>query len=48
MRHGDRFANNPRMAQMYRTWDRMDADHRATVLAEADAYLEAEVPRADH
>ncbi|MFN3643738.1 MAG: cryptochrome/photolyase family protein [Gemmobacter sp.] len=38
-RHRDRFANNPRMAQMYRTWDRMDADHRATVLAEAAAFL---------
>ena len=48
MRHRDRFANNPRMAQMYRTWDRMNPDHRATVLAEADAYLEAEVPRTDH
>jgi deoxyribodipyrimidine photolyase-related protein len=48
MRHRNRFANNPRMAQMYRIWDRMDPDHRATVLAEADAYLEAEVPRTDH
>jgi deoxyribodipyrimidine photolyase-related protein len=48
MRHRDRFAKNPRMAQMYRTWERMDPDHRATVLAEADAYLEVEVPHADH
>ena len=48
MRHRDRFAKNPRMAQMYRTWERMDPDHRATVLAEAEAYLEGEVPHADH
>ena len=38
-RHRTRFARNPRMAQMYRTWDRMDAGHRATVLAEAGAFL---------
>lgn len=40
MRHRDRFASNPRMAQMYRTWDRMAEDRRATVLAEGDALLE--------
>jgi deoxyribodipyrimidine photolyase-related protein len=28
------------MAQMYRTWDRMDEGRRATVLAEADGLLE--------
>lgn len=33
-RHRDRFQGNPRMGQMYRTWDRMDADHRARVLEE--------------
>lgn len=38
-RHRDRFAPNPRMAQMYRTWDKMDAGHRARVLAEGDALL---------
>jgi deoxyribodipyrimidine photolyase-related protein len=38
-RHRDRFAANPRMAQMYRTWDKMDATHRATVLAEGAAVL---------
>ena len=38
-RHRARFEGNPRMAQMYRTWDRMDAGHRATVLAEGDALL---------
>ena len=40
MRHRKRFANNPRMAQMYRTFDRMDAERQDTVLAEADAFLE--------
>jgi len=39
-RHRDRFAANPRMVQMYRTWERMDADRRAQVLSDADALLE--------
>ncbi|WP_146636158.1 cryptochrome/photolyase family protein [Nioella nitratireducens] len=39
IRHKDRFSGNPRMAQIYRTWERMDADKRETVLAEADAFL---------
>ncbi len=39
IRHRDRFAQNPRMAQMYRTWDRMADDRRAQVLADADALL---------
>lgn len=39
-RHRDRFAANPRMAQMYRTWDKMAESHRSTVLTEADAVLE--------
>ncbi|MCF7746746.1 cryptochrome/photolyase family protein [Sulfitobacter sp. M39] len=38
-RHRDRFSNNPRMGNMYRTWDRMDADKRRAVLAEGDALL---------
>jgi deoxyribodipyrimidine photolyase-related protein len=38
-RHRARFAGNPRMAQMYRTWDRMDEGHRAQVLAEAGEWL---------
>ncbi|WP_099827390.1 cryptochrome/photolyase family protein [Oceaniglobus indicus] len=38
-RHRDRFVKNPRMSQMYATWDRMDQDKRDTVLAEADAWL---------
>ena len=38
-RHRDRFANNPRMAPMYRTWDKMDASHRTTVLSDAAMLL---------
>jgi deoxyribodipyrimidine photolyase-related protein len=39
IRHRDRFQTNPRMAQMYRTWDKMDDTRRATVLREASAFL---------
>ncbi|NRB00515.1 MAG: cryptochrome/photolyase family protein [Rhodobacteraceae bacterium] len=39
IRHRARFAGNPRMAQMYRTWDRMAEDRRQTVLEEAGALL---------
>ncbi|MEX5728823.1 deoxyribodipyrimidine photolyase-related protein [Rhodovulum iodosum] len=39
-RHRERFSGNPRMAQIYRTWDRMDAERRATVLREAEAVLD--------
>lgn len=38
-RHRERFSNNARMGNMYRTWDRMDADRRETVLADAEAFL---------
>jgi deoxyribodipyrimidine photolyase-related protein len=38
-RHRGRFEGNPRMAQMYRTWDRMDETHRATVLRDAETFL---------
>lgn len=40
VRHRDRFARNPRMGQIYRTWDRMDAGKRETILSEADAVLD--------
>ena len=40
IRHRARFEDNPRMAQMYRTWERMDAEKRETVLSEAEAFLE--------
>ncbi len=39
IRHRDRFANNPRMAQMYRTWDRMDDTRRDAVLRDAGRFL---------
>ena len=39
IRHRTRFQGNPRMAQMYRTFDKMDATRRDTVLSEADAFL---------
>lgn len=38
-RHRDRFKGNPRMGNMYRVWDKMDAAKRATVLGEARAWL---------
>jgi len=38
-RHRARFDGNPRIAQMYRTWDRMDVERRERVLAEADDFL---------
>ncbi len=39
-RHRDRFDGNPRMGNMYRTWERMDEGHRDTVLGEAEAFLD--------
>jgi deoxyribodipyrimidine photolyase-related protein len=39
-RHRDRFEANPRMGNIYRTWDRMDEAKRETVLAEAEAFLD--------
>ncbi len=39
-RHRARFEGNPRMAQMYRSFDRMDEDRRRSVLAEAEAFLD--------
>ena len=38
-RHRARFAANPRMGPVFRTWDRMEEGHRARVLAEAEAFL---------
>jgi len=40
IRHRERFAGNPRMAQMYRTWDRMAEERRETVLNDAEKWLE--------
>ncbi len=39
IRHRDRFVANPRMAQMYRTFDKMDQTRRDMVLTEAEAFL---------
>ncbi|MEM7719389.1 MAG: cryptochrome/photolyase family protein [Pseudomonadota bacterium] len=39
-RHRERFSKNPRMGNMYRTWDRMDEARRETILAEAKDFLE--------
>jgi deoxyribodipyrimidine photolyase-related protein len=38
-RHRDKLAGNPRMAQMYRTWEKMAADKRQALLATAEATL---------
>ncbi|MBC7480281.1 MAG: cryptochrome/photolyase family protein [Pseudorhodobacter sp.] len=46
-RHRARFATNPRMAQMYRTWDKMPDTHRATVLADATALLDRLAAKAE-
>ena len=39
IRNRERFAKNPRMAQMYRTWDRMDTERRSIVLEDAERFL---------
>ncbi|MEM6739920.1 MAG: cryptochrome/photolyase family protein [Pseudomonadota bacterium] len=39
-RHRPRFERNPRMAQMYRTWDRMAEEKRTQILSEAGAWLD--------
>ncbi|AXI48127.1 cryptochrome/photolyase family protein [Sulfitobacter sp. SK012] len=39
LRHRDRFANNARMGNMYRTWDRMKDDHKVQVLDDAKVLL---------
>ena len=38
-RHETRFAKNPRMVNMYGTWNRMKEEKRAQILAESDAFL---------
>lgn len=38
-RHADRFRTNPRMAQIVRSWDRMEKDRKAVIRAEAAAFL---------
>jgi deoxyribodipyrimidine photolyase-related protein len=38
-RHRPRFEANPRMAQMYRVWDKMDDNHKTRVLKDADSFF---------
>jgi deoxyribodipyrimidine photolyase-related protein len=38
-RHRDHFSNNPRMGQMYATWDRMADEKKNVILSEADIWL---------
>ena len=38
-RHRGKFEKNPRMRNMYGTWDRMNPDRRETIISEADAFL---------
>ncbi len=40
-RHRERFQKNPRMANMYRTWDRLADDEKAAVIGQADTFLDA-------
>ena len=40
VRHRAQFERNPRMGQMYRTWDRMNEDKRCAVLADARRVLD--------
>ncbi len=45
-RHRARFSRNARMGQMYRTWDKLTPEHRATVLQDAVKIL-ARLDRGD-
>jgi deoxyribodipyrimidine photolyase-related protein len=38
-RHGERFARNPRTAMAYRSWDKMDAEVKQSLLARAEYCL---------
>ncbi|QFU08684.1 Deoxyribodipyrimidine photo-lyase-related protein [Rhodobacteraceae bacterium THAF1] len=38
-RHREKFEKNPRMAQMYATWDRMSDEKQTTIRDEADTFL---------
>ncbi|AZQ66079.1 cryptochrome/photolyase family protein [Silicimonas algicola] len=40
-RHRERFQSNPRMANMYRSWDRLADDKKAAVIGQANAFLDA-------
>jgi deoxyribodipyrimidine photolyase-related protein len=38
-RHRDKLEANPRMSQMYRTWDKLPVERRTTTLASAETFL---------
>lgn len=38
-RHRDKIGSNPRMAQMYRTWDKLSDERRRLTIASAEAFL---------
>jgi deoxyribodipyrimidine photolyase-related protein len=40
-RHRDKLATNPRLGQVYRTWERMDRDRKETVRRDAARFLES-------
>ncbi|MEM7567429.1 MAG: cryptochrome/photolyase family protein, partial [Pseudomonadota bacterium] len=42
----DKVGNNPRMGNMYRTWDRFTDEKREAVRADAKAFLESDEMRA--
>jgi deoxyribodipyrimidine photolyase-related protein len=44
-RHRARFQGNPRMAQMYRTMDRMDPEKLTAMRRQATAFLDRVAPR---
>ena len=39
VRHRDKLGGNPRMVQMYRTWDKLSDERRRLTLEQADAFL---------
>jgi deoxyribodipyrimidine photolyase-related protein len=39
IRHKDKFSSNPRMAQMYRNWERQDENMKTSTLAKAKKTL---------
>ncbi len=38
-RHRDKLSKNPRVAMMYRTWDRFSDEKKSEILAQAESYL---------
>ena len=38
-RHREKLVGNPRMSQMYRTWDKLSSDRRTATLASAERFL---------